>query len=398
MHWEVDWEGRVDWEELRAHRMKRLVDELQASDLDGLLLSKLDSIRYALSFRGVTSLWFHGTRYVVLFNRDGAFRFLVASGDLERVLHTMPWISADSVAPFPFDIGDGVNLVVESMSALGLADGAIGVDLASFRLFAPLAERLPGLQFRDGQPVLDRARARKHPEEVKVLRRAAQIADAGMETALSLLRPGVREDAVATSVAETMLSEGAEEITHRPLVESGPHSWLGYRFPTDRRLQHGDMVYIDCGSAVVNGYLGDIARVGVVGKPSREQADLYRHMVRMLEAGTEALRPGETSASVVDAVKGVVAGTPYEELTYLGIIGHGIGTDMHEPPVIGDRVVGAEGEAEAFEANMVVCLEPGILVPGVGGGHVENMVLVGEDGPEPLTRTPLHHDLGEELG
>lgn len=400
MYSEVDWEQRIDWEELRAHRLKRLSAELETSDLDGLLLTKLDSIRYALSFRGVTSLWFHGTRYVLLFNRDGAFRFLVASGDLERVSRTMPWLPPESVVPFPFDIGAGVDLVVEAMNALGLAESAIGVDLASFRLFAPLAERLPHASFRDGQPVLDRARARKHPEEVKALRHAAQVADAGMQTALSLLRPGAREDEVATVVAQTMLSEGAEEVTHRPLVESGPHGWLGYRFPTDRRIQNGDMVYIDCGSAVVNGYLGDIARVAVVGKPSREQSDIYRHMVRMLEAGTEALHPGETGAAVVEAVKGAVAGTPYEELTYFGIIGHGIGTDMHEPPVIGDRVLGGgdDDEDEVLEPNMVVCLEPGILVPGIGGGHVENMVLVGKDGPEPLTRTPLDPDLGESNG
>jgi Xaa-Pro aminopeptidase len=393
MYSEVDWERRVDWEALRRHRLSRLVEELAASDLDGLLLTKLDSIRYAIAFRGVTSLWFHGTRYVFVVNRDGSYRFLVASGDLDRVAETMPWLASDAVVPFPFDIGAGTDLVVEAVGALGLAEGQIGVDLASFRLFEPLLERLARARFRDGQPVLDRARAVKHPDEVTLLRRAAEVADAGMETALSLLAPGVREDEVAIAAAEAMLAEGAEEITHRPLVESGPHVWLGYRFPTERRMRNGEMVYMDTGSALVNGYLGDIARVAIVGEPTREQADLYRHLVRMLEAGTDSLRPGIAPTQVAEAVKNTVRGTPYEKNTYFGIIGHGIGTDMHEPPVIGDSVAEGEAKEDALLENMVVCLEPGILVPGLGGGHVENMVLVGRDGPEPLTKTRLDETL-----
>jgi Xaa-Pro aminopeptidase len=301
----------------------------------------------------------------------------------------MPWLSPDDLVPLPLEIGAGVGLVVDGLRALGLAESRIGVDIMSFRLFAPLVERVPGARFVDGQPVLDRARAVKHDDEVRLIERAAQVADIGMQTGLSLLGAGMREDEVAIAIEEAMLSEGAEEITHRPLVESGPHGWLGYRFPTDRRMQSGEMVYIDCGSAVINGYMGDIARCSVVGKPTREQADVYRHMVAMLEAGTDALRAGSTGASVVDAVKGAVAGTAYEDKTYFGIIGHGIGTDMHELPVIGDRVEGEHaGEDDVLRPNMVVCLEPGILVPGVGGGHVENMILVTENGPRSLTKTP----------
>jgi Xaa-Pro aminopeptidase len=386
---EADWQRGIDWTALRNHRMSRLIDELGSSDLDGLLMTKLDSIRYTIAFRGVTSIWFHGTRYVLIIAQDGSYRFLVASGDFDRVSATMPWLPEEVFAPLPLEIGAGVDLVVESIQALGLADSEIGVDLAPFRLFEPLVERLPDVRFRDGQSVLDHARSVKHTEEVMLLRRAAEVADAGMETALALLRPGAREDEIAIAVTERMLSEGAEEITHRPLVESGPNAWLGYRFPTDRRMRNGDMVYIDSGSALINGYLGDIARVSVVGSPSEAQADLYRHIVKMLRTGTELLRPGTAASSIAEAVKGVVRGTPYEQHTYLGIIGHGIGTDMHEPPIIGDRVASEETNDGVLRENMVVCLEPGILVPGVGGGHVEDMILIGEDGPEPLTKTAL---------
>lgn len=383
----VDWEQQVDWAKIREYRMSRLVEGIRAEGLDGVLLTKLDTIRYAISFRPVVSLWFHGTRYILLINADGRLKFLVASGDLERVLGTMPWLRKEDVIPFPFLISTGVHLVEQAIAELGLKGGKIGVDMLPFNLFEPLQKALPQTRFVDGLGVFDRARLIKHPEEVKVLRQAAQVADVGMQTALDALRPGVTEADVAAAAAHAMLREGAEDVTHRPLVEAGEHTWLGYRFPTDRRIQNGDMVYIDCGSALINGYAGDIARTTVVGKPTPKQAEIYKVMVEMLFAGIEQLRPGNTCSQVVRAVEAVATRAGLQEHTYFGIIGHGIGTDMHEPPIIGDKVLDHGVAEQVLQPNMVVCLEPGILLPGVGGGHVENMVLITENGPESLNKT-----------
>jgi len=335
-------------------------------------------------------LWFHGNRYIIFVTADGHVKFLVASGDLNRVRITMPWLT--DYVPFPFLAGEGVAIVEEAIKELGLSASKIGTDMLPFSLYVPLRERLPRAVFLDGLPVIEKARRVKHPDEIQVIRQAAEVADIGMQTALATVAPGVTELEVSAAAVYAMTLEGSEDAPYLPLVESGEHGWLGYRFPTDKRIRSGEMVYIDCGACIINGYNGDIARTTVVGQPTEDQKGIYRCMYDMLRAGTEQLRPGVTTTEVVEAIQKVAEAAGYWEYTYFGIVGHGIGTDLHEAPAIGEKVMATE-KATVLMKNEVICLEPGVLLPGVGGGHVENMILISEDGPEPLTKTPFDEDL-----
>lgn len=387
---QVDWEQGIDWATVRQYRIQRVVEAIRRAGLDAVMYTRLDAIRYITSFRPVISLWFHGTRHVVFVTADGHIKFLVASGDLDRVKATMPWLT--DYEPFPFLAGEGVGIVERAIQELKLSKACIGTDMLPFSLYAPLRERFPAASFVDGLPVIEEARRVKHPDEIKVIRRAAEVADIGMQTALAAVAPGVTEHEISAKAAYAMLLQGSEHMTYLPLVESGEHGWLGYRFPTDKRIRPGEMVYIDCGTCIINGYNGDIARTTVVGRPTEEQKRIYRCMYDMLQAGTEALRPGVATTEVVAAIQKSAKTAGYWDYTYFGIVGHGIGTDLHEAPVIGEKVVESKEVAVLME-NEVVCLEPGVLVPGVGGGHVEDMILITKHGVEPLTKTPFDERL-----
>lgn len=390
MSMHVDWEQRIDWDAIRTHRLNRIVEEIKVHNLDAVMYTKLDALRYVISFRSVFSVWFHGTRYAVIVTADGKVKFLVASGCLERVKKTMPWIK--DYAPLPFIIAQGVNLIENSIRDLGLVEGRIGLDLIPLSLFEPMKKLLPKAIFVDGSPIIEKARRQKHPDEVKALRLAAEVVDIGMQTALNSIQPGITEHEVSTAATNAMLLAGSEDTPYMPLVCSGEHGSIGYRFPTDKRLKPGEMVYIDCGAAVVNGYNGDIARVTVVGKPTEEQRKIYRCMLQMLQEGTDAIRPGVSTSDIAKACQHAADKAGYGKYTYYGIVGHGIGTDLHEAPPIGEKVVEGEEDVRLIE-NEVICLEPGVLVPGVGGGHVENMILVTPAGSEPLTRCSFEERL-----
>lgn len=386
----VDWEQRIDWEAVRVHRFNRLVEEIKAHDLDAVMYTRLDALRYALSFRPVFSLWFHGNRYVLFVTADGRFKFLVASGDLERVRLTMPWVT--DYEPFPFLISQGVGLVEDAIRELGLTGARIGVDMLPFSLYEPLRGLLPKAHFVDGFPVIEQARRVKHLDEVQAVRLAAEVVDIGMETALDMIRPGITEHEVSAAAAYAMTLAGSEDTPYLPLVCSGEHGSVGYRFPTDKRFRRGELVYMDCGAAVVNGYNGDIARTTVVGDPTEEQKKIYRCMVEMLRAGIESIHLGASTSDVAAAAQGAADKVGYGDYTYYGIVGHGIGTDLHEGPTIGEKVVEG-GEPETLMENEIICLEPGVLVPGVGGGHVEDMILVTATGREVLTRCRFEEKL-----
>jgi Xaa-Pro aminopeptidase len=386
-----DWEAGPAWEALRAYRTGRLLDAMRRHGLDAVLYTKLDAIRYVTSFRPIYSMWFHGTRYAVLLTADGRLTFFVASGDLARVTRTMPWIP-DPV-PFPFVFADGVPLIVEAMTAQGVG-GRVGVDLLPIGALRRLEAALPAVRFVDGLEAIDEARKIKHPVEIEMLRAAAEVVDIGMQAALSAVRPGATEIEVSTAAVAAMMLAGSEDVPYYPLVASGDHAVYGYRFPTTKRIRPGEMVRIDCGAAIVNGYNGDIARIAFAGPPSAEQRRVYRAVYEMLQAGIDRLRPGALTTEVVEAAVEVARRYGYEEHTYFGILGHGLGTDLHEAPTIGEKVAGGR-PPERLEAGMVVGLEPGVLLPGVGGGHLEDVAVITDAGPEVLTKTPF---LTEYLG
>jgi Xaa-Pro aminopeptidase len=379
-----DWEAGPSWDELRAYRLQRLTGAMRRHGLDAVLYTKLDTIRYMTSFRPIYSMWFHGTRYAALLTEGGHLTFYVASGDYARLTRTMPWI-ADAV-PFPFVFAEGVPLIAEGIRRHRVAK--VGVDLLPVSALRALEAAVPGVRFVDGMEVIDEARKIKHPIEVQMLRAAAGVADLGMQAAIAAVRPGVTEIEVSSAAASAMMLAGSEDIPYYPLVASGDNAVYGYRFPTTKRIQAGEMVRIDCGAAIVNGYNGDIARIAFAGPPSEEQIKIYRAVYEMLRTGVDRLRSGALSTEVVDAVADVSRRWGYEKHTYFGILGHGLGTDLHEAPTIGEKVTGGR-PPERLEAGMVVALEPGVLLPGTGGGHLEDVTVITEAGPDVLTRTPF---------
>jgi Xaa-Pro aminopeptidase len=379
-----DWEAGADWQALRAYRLGRLTDAMRRHRLDAVLYTKLDAIRYVTSFRPIYSMWFHGTRYAALLTAGGHLTFYVASGDYARLTRTMPWI--DDAVPFPFVFADGVPLIADGLRAHRLS--TVGVDLLPVSALRALESAAPGARLVDGLEVIDEARKIKHPVELQMLRAAAEVADLGMQAAIESVRPGATEIEVSTAAASTMMRAGSEDIPYYPLVASGDNAVYGYRFPTTKRIQSGEMVRIDCGAAIVNGYNGDVARIAFADAPSAEQVKIYRAVHEMLRTGVERLRPGVLSTDVVEAVAEVSRRWGYEQYTYFGILGHGVGTDLHEPPTIGEKVTGGRAP-ERLEAGMVVALEPGVLLPGVGGGHLEDVTVITEDGPDVMTRTPF---------
>jgi len=388
----VDWEESINWKALRTYRIKKLTKYMKSRGMDALMVTKLDAIRYITSFRPVYSWLFHGNRYVVILKSDGHIKFLVASGDYDRAKEGMPWI--DDVEPFPFLMIEGVANIVSSLKVLGLDEACIGLDLIQFNVYERLIKELPKVHFVDGLNATYFAQAVKSPEEITLLRQAAEVVDAGMIGALNAIHEGITEYKIAQASISAIMSKGVEDITYIPLVGSGENIWLGYRFPTDKIIHRGDMVYIDCGCAVVNGYHGDIARIAMVGDPTAEQRKAYQAIYKMLQTGISMLHPGILIQDIVEAVDEVAQQSGYGKYAYFGILGHGIGTDLHTAPTIGEKAIkNIQRELDTIEENMLVALEPGLLIPDIGGGHLEDMVLVTKKGPETLTKTKFNLEM-----
>ena len=177
-----------------------------------------------------------------------------------------------------------------------------------------------------------------------------------------------------------MRSAGAERAAFETIVAAGPHSALPHYRPGPTRIRRGDAVLIDWG-AVVAGYCSDLTRVVFTGRIPPQLACIYEIVLRAQSAGAAAVKPGCRCEAADASAREVIAAAGYGEAFAHGL-GHGIGLEVHESPRLGTR------SRQRLAAGMVVTVEPGIYLPGVGGVRIEDDVVVTATGQRRLSRLP----------
>jgi Xaa-Pro aminopeptidase len=234
---------------------------------------------------------------------------------------------------------------------------------------------------RLADPLAD-ARLCKTPSELEVMRRVAAISEAGMGTILEQCRQGVRECEAAAAGEHVMRDMGADGLCFSTVVSSGPELGLMRELTSDRRMELGDWVLIDMGCQR-DGYNVEFARSCVIGTPTMEYVTAYRVVRGAQQAAIRGIRP-EAVARDIDAIaREFIAEAGYARFSYQHITGHGIGTGVWEAPTIGPD------SDERLQEGMVVAVEPGIFLPGVGGIRIEDLVVVTASGGELLTTFPV---------
>ncbi len=236
-----------------------------------------------------------------------------------------------------------------------------------------------GDQLVVADPVL-RARAIKSSLELEAIRLAAQAADIGMAAALEGSRADARECDAAGAAEAAMRSSEAEAFCFSTIVSSGPELGLMREVTGSRTIQHGDWVMIDLGCSRL-GYNAEFARTHMAGAPDDRFMAAYRTVAAAQQAAIELIRPGAAVSEVDARARQVIADSPFRHAAFAHITGHGIGTAVWEPPFIGPH------SDAVFAAGMVVCIEPGIFIPQVGGIRIEDVVVVTPGGSEVLTKT-----------
>jgi Xaa-Pro dipeptidase len=225
---------------------------------------------------------------------------------------------------------------------------------------------------------------RKDAVEIAALGEAAEAIDRVHARMAEWLRPGRTEAEVGADIAAAIVAEGhtAAEFV---IVGSGPNGASPHHAVSDRVICRGDVVVVDIGGPVLEGYCSDCTRTYAVGGPAHpEVARTYAVLQAAQQAAVDAVRPGVTAQSVDAAARDVIADGGYGEF-FVHRTGHGIGLDVHEEPYI----VG--GNDLRLEPGMTFSVEPGIYLPGRWGARIEDIVVVTEDGVRRLNNRP--HEL-----
>jgi D-alanyl-D-alanine dipeptidase len=231
--------------------------------------------------------------------------------------------------------------------------------------------------------VLRELRMVKDAAEVDALRKAGAAIDRVHARVPEFLVPGRTEADVAADIAEAIVAEGHSEVAF-VIVGSGPHGADPHHEYSDREIRVGDIVVVDIGGSYEPGYNSDSTRTYSIGEPNSEVAQQYSVLQRAQRAAVDAVRPGVTAEQVDAAARGVLADAGLAEY-FVHRTGHGIGLSVHEEPYI------VAGNDLPLRAGMAFSVEPGIYFPGQWGARIEDIVVVSEDGAEPVNNRP--HEL-----
>lgn len=233
------------------------------------------------------------------------------------------------------------------------------------------------IQFLSFAQELDPLRAVKTPWEVEHIREAVRVAEEAFSEVLELVRPGVSEGDIALELEYKLRKKGSEGVPFPIIVLSGPRTSLPHGIPTKRLLEEGEPVLFDFGARIA-GYCSDETRTLFLGDPPEELKKIHRIVLEAHDRALEAVRPNVPFREVDAIARRVIEEAGYGD--YFGhSTGHGVGLAVHEFPSLSPE---AEG---TLEEGMVVTVEPGIYIPGLGGVRIEDLCLVTRDGPEVLT-------------
>jgi len=356
---------------LRQNRIKQFRQKLAESEFDAVLLNQVDNVRYLSGFE----------------NGDPNVAFLVITQSA-LILVTDYRYSQQAITECPgyevierdrqnVSLGQQFKIIFDQVGAKSVAfeRNYIGYGMLEDIRSEVGEVKLEGIHFW-----VEAQRMLKDPNEIESIRQAASLADKALADLVKFMKPGITERDAALELEYQMQKAGSEGLSFPTLLISGDRTSLPHGLPSEKTLNHGDLITIDFG-AVVNGYRSDMTRAFVVGQPNQKQQAVYETVRAAQRAGVEAVKADIEGKVPHFASKAILDASEFAEFQGEGL-GHGVGLFLHEQPFLGiDCNI-------VLRENMVITVEPGIYIPGWGGVRIEDDVVVTKDGCEILTHAP----------
>ncbi|MEM6487896.1 MAG: dimethylsulfonioproprionate lyase DddP [Pseudomonadota bacterium] len=380
---------------VRRYRHARLVNEITARGIGGILMFDPLNIRYATDTTnmqlwiahnpcraclvladGHMVLWdFHSSEHLsahlplVAELRHGASFFYFESGD--RTDEHAAGFAAQVDALMRAHVGSERRLAVDK------------IEIAGVRALEAL-----GFTVLEGQDVTEHARKIKSGEELKAMRCAIAACEASMAAMEAVVRPGMTEVEAWAEMQRANFIRGGEWVETR-ILSSGPRTNPWFQECGPREMQAGELLAFDTDLIGPYGYCADLSRTWLVGDgvATPYQRDLFAVALEHIRHNERLLAPGVTFRALMEKAHRLPE--RFRAQRY-GVVYHGVGLCDEYPAIRYPEDWADVGYDGVLEPGQCLCVE--VYVGEVGGPcgvKLEDQVVITETGVENLTRYPF---------
>ncbi len=341
-----------------------LDDLLKTEQLDGLLFFSLPNIRYLSGFTGTDGVFFY---------RSNETCFLTDSRYIEQA---KVQVKADRILCYR----DKLQAISELLAETALGKVGFEAEIVTVALYERLRKLSAAIDWRPLSRQLKSLRAVKSAEELRLLRRAAELNRQAFEAVLPLIKVGISEHDVALELEFTLKRLGGEANAFDFIVASGARGALPHGVASDKRLAGGELLTVDFGTRV-EGYHSDETVTLAIGQIDGNLRQIFDIVLEAHDLAIKVLQPGMALAELDAVARDFINRKGFGSNFGHGL-GHGVGLEIHEYPGVSPQAV------DTLVEGMVVTVEPGVYLPGRGGVRIEDTVVVTATGCELLTSIP----------
>jgi creatinase len=363
---------------------------MAAKDLDAVVLTSYHGIKYYSDFLFTT------------FGRS--YALVVTAADQVTVTANidagMPWRRShgENIVYTDWRRDNFQHGVQEALRQRGITPRRLGIesDTLTLDVYAKLAAVFDGAELVDVAQDAMRQRMIKSAEEIEVITHGARIGDLGGEAIKAAIREGIAEYELALIGTEAMTREIARTFPDSEIrdtwvwFQSGINTDGAHNWSTTRTLQRGDILSLNC-FPMTSGYYTALERTLFLGEPDARSLELWTVNVEVHRRGLELIKPGAVCRDIAAELNEIYVGYGLLSNRTFGY-GHSFGVLSHYY----GREAGLELREDidtVLEPGMVVSMEPMITVldglPGAGGYREHDILVVGDDGAENITRFPF---------
>jgi Xaa-Pro aminopeptidase len=349
-------------------RLIQLRFTLQEHKADSLAVTYLPNIRYLTNFSGSDAK---------LFISNDEIHFLTDDRYEEQVkteLFSLPNLHIHITR-------DPWNYLIEKKLMGGPETMLFEADRVSYSDAVVIRNVVRPIKFKPVATLVERFTVPKSPEEIEFLQKSANISLEVYEYMLNHIEVGMTEREIELEIAYQTRKRGSEGDPFDIIVVSGERGSLVHGKASDRQLKKGDILLMDYGSKY-NGFCSDITRTIAIGKATKEQKAIYKLLWEAKEAAIQGVLPGMNGKSLDKIARSMIQKAGYGDF-FQHSLGHGIGLETHESPIITFRK-----DDQIIPENSVLAIEPGIYLTGKFGMRVEDMIIVTKAGGRHITKAP----------